>query len=56
MILSSMWCPKGWSVFGYRVDRGVRDKQPAGEDTGPPYRGGNRGQAPNLYASLLLLR
>ncbi|GCE22322.1 hypothetical protein KDK_61220 [Dictyobacter kobayashii] len=28
--------------------------EPRGEDTGPPYRGGNRGQAPNLYKSCFL--
>ncbi|GCE21664.1 hypothetical protein [Dictyobacter kobayashii] len=29
-------------MFGHRVARGLRDKQPRGEETGPPYRGGNR--------------
>ncbi|WP_161977651.1 hypothetical protein [Dictyobacter kobayashii] len=29
-------------MFEHRVGRGVRDKQRRGEDTGPPYRGGNR--------------
>ncbi|GCE21813.1 hypothetical protein KDK_56130 [Dictyobacter kobayashii] len=42
MILSFTRCPNTDHPFGHRVERGLRDKQPRDEETGPPYRGGNR--------------
>ncbi|GCE24054.1 hypothetical protein [Dictyobacter kobayashii] len=43
-------------MFEHRVARGLRDKQPRGEETGPPYRGGKRGQASHLQGRTSTIR